>query len=128
MLRFSTRSSCPAARSREQPESGVDTLVRMPSHMVTQGVGDLPRSAAPATPFFAVSPISSGQLFPIPVWRCRDGRNDEFEEWQRAVKQLLNAFNVTMEQLKEEPPTPPSAKHQVVTRQEDEEAQRCSVA
>ena len=95
--------------------------------MVSQGSGLLSLTQPNATPLLAVAPISSSALFPIPKWRARAGRGESYDRWWRAVQQLLNALDVTVQQLGDEPPPmPPSVKSQIVTRQEDESAARAA--
>ena len=63
--------------------------------------------ALPTTPLLAVAPITSKDLFPIPQWRARDGRGLKFDKWWRSVQSLLNALDITVERLSEQPPTSP---------------------
>ena len=82
--------------------------------------------ALPTTPLLAVAPITSKDLFPIPQWRARDGRGLKFDKWWRSVQSLLNALDITVERLSEQPPTSPSAKMSIVTRSSDEAEARAA--
>ena len=90
--------------------------------MVAQGVADLSFENAALSPLLATAPIPSAKLFPIPSWRPRDGRNDSYDKWLRAVRQLLAAFDITEERLEEQPPAPIVSSSMIVTRQDDEES------
>ena len=99
----------------------------VPCYMVSQG-GELSSALAlPNTPLLAVAPIPSKDLFPIPQWRVRDGRGLKYEKWWRAVQSLLNAFDITVERLGEQPPVNPSiATASIITRSKDEEEARAA--
>ena len=51
------------------------------------------------TPFMATSPVPARDLFPVPVWRPRGGRDAAYAHWARGRKMLVAAFGVTEEEL-----------------------------
>ena len=51
------------------------------------------------TPLMATHSVPSRDLFPVPVWRPRSGRDAAYVRWERAKKMLLNAFGVTRGEL-----------------------------
>ena len=71
----------------------------MTSNMVASRVDPLLSSHALALPFFAISPITASQLFPIVKWAPRTGRSADYASWWRNDQQLLHAFGLTAEQL-----------------------------
>ena len=85
--------------------------------MVSQGAENSALPLPTSTPLLAVSAIPQSAIFPIASWRPRDGRGEAFDKWWRNVLQLLHAFDVTEQQLSDEPPAMPSiAKDPIVTR------------
>ena len=85
--------------SPRYPRGALSQLSRVPHNMVAEGSGPLSLTQPNATPLLAVAPISSSALFPIPKWRARAGRGESYDRWWRAVQQLLNALDVTVQQL-----------------------------
>ena len=95
--------------------------------MVAQGDENSPSLMLLQTPLLAVSPIPSKDLFPIPPWRARDGRGPAYDKWWRAVQSLLNAFDITVDRLGEQPPAiASSAQASIITRAKDEEDARAA--
>ena len=100
----------------------------MPSNMVSQGSENSALPLPATTPLLAVSAIPQSALFPIANWRPRDGRGETFTKWWRNVLQLLHAFDVTEEQLNDEPPAMPSVAEEPIVTRSEEERRRTSPA
>ena len=65
------------------------------------------------TPLLATTAITKdAQLFPMPKWAPRQGRNRAHLLWESSLRQLLAAFGLTMDQLEEDaPPLPQQTLH-----------------
>ena len=59
------------------------------------------------------SPLHPLKRFPIPQYRPRDGRCPGRDDWEHSIAQLCTALGMAVEELDEEPPTPPSSPYSV---------------
>ena len=98
------------------------------SHMVSVGspvpvdssVGT--RLSTAHTPTRTVCPLQSHLLFPINKWSPRSGLTTQNTAWERDIKQLLAALNVTEEALTAGPPQVDAAKAEALSLRSGGEA------
>ena len=63
-------------------------------------------------PQFATTSIAKVNLFPIPQWTLRSGRNEQFDNWHRHALGMFAAWNINKQQIYETSPTLPATPQQ----------------
>ena len=63
-------------------------------------------------PQFATTSIAKINLFPIPQWILRSGRNEQFDNWHRHALGMFAAWNINKQQIYETSPTLPATPQQ----------------
>ena len=76
-------------------EAGWQTMLKHFSVIGRLPAGGAHLARISTTSLMATFAIPPKDLFPIPLWRPRNGRDAAFVRWQRAHKQLLDAHSTS---------------------------------